>query len=766
MAVDTSTNIVTVERLNAVLTGYNEKVKTKFGTKADKKVPSAEGNLATLTSDGNLGDSGKTISELATAAQGAKADTAIQGVKLSGASSALTPDSSKVVTIPNAIAAGTTGATNGLMTAADKQKLDGIATGAEVNQNAFSNVKVGSTTVSADSKTDTLELVAGSGVTLTPDATNDKITIAATGTTYGADRGISLVDGKFGHSNTAITAGSVGPSQATTSTSVSVPSITYDAYGHITAASDKTFTVQNASTSQKGIVQLSDAYNSTSSSTAATSKAVKDAYDDVIAKVNARAEFFESQSAWESYIASHPSGDASKVYYVKVGTGDDKYDVYVWKTESSSGSYVKVDESSISLDGYWHGTPTSSGSGNVVTAISLGNDGSVSYTKGITALTSHQTVTNKAATIGTELTTIATIGSTNITAKIGSYASSTHTHGNIGNDGTLTDTAAAAAGNDYVVIRDADNNKIQTSTIKGTDLANAVSKTHSHTSVTLSTTAQAYDGTHTIALPATDPYTSARTPTSHTHGNITNDGKIGSTADLSVVTGTSGTVTTADLTVSSPSVPSSGTTTSLSFIDTVSQASNGKISATKKNVLVDSTYSSTGTNPVNGKAIAAALGGLDAAVTSTDGTNVQVKVTETDGKITAVNITTDNTENKSNKVTSWSSTTTDAHYPSEKLVKTALDTKADKSGTVSTVAYDTTNKKLTKTVNGTTSDIVTAATIVTDGHMTFTSAAAAAVKVGRDTNGHVVLGSALTLSDVGFVEMTTAEVTEILDSLN
>lgn len=61
-----------------------------------------------------------------------------------------------------------------------------IATSAEVNQNAFSNVKVGSTTVAADSKTDTLELVAGSNVTITPDATNDKITIAATDTKYTA----------------------------------------------------------------------------------------------------------------------------------------------------------------------------------------------------------------------------------------------------------------------------------------------------------------------------------------------------------------------------------------------------------------------------------------------------------------------------------------------------------------------------------------------------------------------------------------------------
>ena len=54
--------------------------------------------------------------------------------------------------------------------------------GAEPNQNAFSNIVVGSTTIEADTKTDTLTLVAGSNVTLTPDATNDKITITSTNT--------------------------------------------------------------------------------------------------------------------------------------------------------------------------------------------------------------------------------------------------------------------------------------------------------------------------------------------------------------------------------------------------------------------------------------------------------------------------------------------------------------------------------------------------------------------------------------------------------
>lgn len=70
---------------------------------------------------------------------------------------------------------------DGAMSYSDKAKLDGIASGAEVNQNAFSNVTVGNTTIEADSKTDTLTLVAGTNVTITPDATNDTITISASG---------------------------------------------------------------------------------------------------------------------------------------------------------------------------------------------------------------------------------------------------------------------------------------------------------------------------------------------------------------------------------------------------------------------------------------------------------------------------------------------------------------------------------------------------------------------------------------------------------
>lgn len=75
-----------------------------------------------------------------------------------------------------------TQSSNGYMSNADKKKLDGIASGAEVNQNAFANVKVGSTTIQSDAKQDTLELVAGTNISLVGDANSDKVTIGVTGT--------------------------------------------------------------------------------------------------------------------------------------------------------------------------------------------------------------------------------------------------------------------------------------------------------------------------------------------------------------------------------------------------------------------------------------------------------------------------------------------------------------------------------------------------------------------------------------------------------
>ena len=70
------------------------------------------------------------------------------------------------------------GTTKVMMTAAERTKLTGITPGAEVNQNAFAKVKVGTTTLTASAKQDTLEIEAGEGVTIT--ASGKKVTIKET----------------------------------------------------------------------------------------------------------------------------------------------------------------------------------------------------------------------------------------------------------------------------------------------------------------------------------------------------------------------------------------------------------------------------------------------------------------------------------------------------------------------------------------------------------------------------------------------------------
>ena len=65
--------------------------------KADKVSNATAGNFAGLDANGNLADSGSKAADFATAAQGAKADSAIQTVKVNGV--ALTPDANKAVDV-------------------------------------------------------------------------------------------------------------------------------------------------------------------------------------------------------------------------------------------------------------------------------------------------------------------------------------------------------------------------------------------------------------------------------------------------------------------------------------------------------------------------------------------------------------------------------------------------------------------------------------------------------------------------------------------
>lgn len=72
-------------------------------------------------------------------------------------------------------------------TTAEKTKLFGIEAGADVNQNAFSVIKVtGQPDIPAEHEMENLTFVAGSNVTITTNSSNKTISIAATGTLTGA----------------------------------------------------------------------------------------------------------------------------------------------------------------------------------------------------------------------------------------------------------------------------------------------------------------------------------------------------------------------------------------------------------------------------------------------------------------------------------------------------------------------------------------------------------------------------------------------------
>lgn len=142
-------------------------------------------------------------------------------------------------------------------TTAEKTKLAGIETGAEVNQNAFSNVKVGTTTVAADAKTDTIEFV-GSNVTITPDATNDKVTFAV------AD----------GSTSTAGIVKLTNSTSSTSTTTAATPNSVKSAYDLANTANNAAATAQETADSNKAKLDFTNVSYGTCETAAATAAKV------------------------------------------------------------------------------------------------------------------------------------------------------------------------------------------------------------------------------------------------------------------------------------------------------------------------------------------------------------------------------------------------------------------------------------------------------------------------------------------------------------
>lgn len=229
----------------------------------------------------------------------------------------------------------------GAMSAKDKTKLDGIASGAEVNQNAFSSIAVsGQTTVDADSKTDTLTLASGTGIYITTNATTDTITLTNT-----------------------------SPDQVVTLTGSGATSVT-GTYPNFTISSTNT-TYGLATSTVAGLVELvsdtvqTTAANAVTSTTGRTYGSQLNSAGQLVVNV-----------PWTDTVYTHPTSGVT------------------------AGTYK-----SVTVDANGH------------------------------------------VTSGSNPNTLAGYGITDA-------ATSTHTHGDISNTGTITSTAVTPANTDYILISD------------------------------------------------------------------------------------------------------------------------------------------------------------------------------------------------------------------------------------------------------------------------------------------------------------------------
>lgn len=790
----TSTTNVTTRKLAATLQGVYTKIDNK---KADKITGDGHnGHLVDIDSNGNIHDSGKSPSDFATSEQGGKADTAVQSVKMVSNSGTELKNGTSVI-IPLAAPTGT-GASPGLMSAADKKKLDDIAAGAQVNQNAFSNIKVGNSTVAADTTTDTLELVAGTHITLTPNTTDDKITIGSNLESKAAASGgnaVSLVttgekytwnskqdalafegtydetsnkvatestvsdaiadlsyqevggDGKYikaisetdgvinatvammdtaptDNSKNAVTSGGIktaldkkanlasptftgtpkAPTAAAGTNTTQIATTAFvvneidakmastDAmiykgtiaggnatgYGALTPAANKgwTYKVSTAGKINGVTVEVGDMLIcNTDNTTAATSSdysTIKDNWDYI-------------QTNIDGYVIGPDSSTAGKVAGFDDASGKKIRELTSAEIKSAANldlvvnQTITVTDTSVSdgthtFNKYVHPTTTAASAA----AVKVGKDstGHVvignALTKSDVGLGNVANTGDSAVPVSGGTTKFTTGGAFTELAKKVDKVDGKGLSTNDFTDGYKEKLDGIQAGAEVnqnafsnVKVGSGDSAPILSADSK-TDTLNIIGGTHLtvtgtantdtlQISTDLESRAAAQNGTTESLVTTGEKYTwNSKADGSHSHGNISSGGAISS--DTTIGSGDKIVITD----------------------------SSGSHKVARSPITFDGSTTTTALTPkgtwepfAKAADITTAIEGLDSAVTSSDGTNVQVKVTEADGKITAVNVMTDNTENKNNKVTSWSATTTDTHYPSEKLVKDSLDGKAD-----------------------------------------------------------------------------------------
>lgn len=526
-------------------------------------------------------------------------------------------------------------------TTTEKNKLAGIAAGAEVNQNAFSNIVVGETIIAADEKTDTLTITAGSNVTLTPNANNDSIIIAASHPTF-----------------TAVTGKPTGNQTPGFGSSFTISQISQATSGQISAV-DKTVTIPNATatTSAAGLMSSSDK-----------------------TKLNGIASGAEvNQNAFSNVIVGEVTVAAgAKTDTLNLVAGSDKVAI----TADASTNTITIDASG-AVTGVKGNSESSYRTGNVnITKANIGL-GNVDNTSDA----------NKPISTATQ---------TALDAK----ADKTATVSNVAYDSTNKKITKTINGTTSDVVTVA-TLKTALNLAKGDvglgNVDNTADANKNVLSATKLTTARTIDG---VSFDGT--------------ANITHYGTCGTAA-----------ATTAKVVDCTGFTLATGARIAVKFTVT----NTGAVGSLTLNV-----------NGTGAKSIKYRGSNLPSAGTLTtgrvyefvyDGTNYElIGDLDTNSTYTAASV--------APLMDGTAAVGTSAKYAREDHVHPTDTTRAAVATTVTSVAYDSTNKKITKTINGSTTDVVTVSTLKADLELTKSDVGLGNVDNTADANKTVSKANTLT----------------------
>lgn len=454
-AASNATKKITVANLKSVLKTYFDSLYNKYThptTSGNKHIPAggASGQILRWSDDGTAvwgADKDTTYSVMKGATSSAAGSSGLVPAPASGKQGQYLRGDGVWATPTNTTYSEATDSVPGLMSSADKIKLNTVSSGAEVNQNAFSNVVVGSTTVAADSKTDSLNLSAGSNVTISADASTDTITISAKDTTYSAatqsasglmsssDKtkldGIATGANKYTHPTSGVTAGTY-------------KSVTVNAQGHVTGGSNPT------TLSGYGITDA-EAKGSVSSHNTSTSahSDIRDLISGLTTRLNALADSDDTTLDQMSEIVAYIKANKSLIDSIttdKVNVSDiiNNLTTNVAKKPLSAAQGVAIKAMIDALQTAVDGKAASGHTHNYAGSSSVGGAAN-SVANSLTVKL------NSGSTEGTNLFTFNGSGakSINITPSSIGAAAASHTHSYAGSSAAGGDASRAIAVADY-----------------------------------------------------------------------------------------------------------------------------------------------------------------------------------------------------------------------------------------------------------------------------------------------------------------------------